>query len=257
MKRLLSALLTMLMLLALLPVIAEEAMPAEKEPAQVLGETWYGPYKIRMYDDQTCVILQILEKEKYSELDIPAMLGEYKVVGIGDSAASNNKYLTRVSIPDSVVYIGNEAFRNCEKLVEARIGDYVLLIGREAFYGCSQLKGIDMGERTLMIGDSAFSFCKALTTIILPENVMEIGTNAFNSCESLTGVVIPDSVEKLGYLAFAHCKSLRSVDVIGDVAFIGDKVFYRKDLSNLSVSVTENSLVHLYCDAWDYPYVLK
>ena len=110
MKRLLSALLALLMLLSMLPVIAEEAAPAAEETAQVLGETWYGQYNIRIYDDQTCVIVRILAREKFSELDIPEMLGEYKVVGIGDKAASSNNYLTKLSIPDSVVYIGNEAF---------------------------------------------------------------------------------------------------------------------------------------------------
>ena len=58
---------------------------------------------------------------------------------IGERAFTNCRFLTSVTIPDSVTTIESLAFYDCENLVSCLIPKSVTFIDRFAFSGCSNL----------------------------------------------------------------------------------------------------------------------
>ena len=107
---------------------------------------------------------------------------------IGDSAFSNCRALTNITIPESVTSIGDSAFYYCSALTNITIPESVTSIGEWAFYGCSALTNITIPSSVTSIGDRTFYYCSALTNITIPSGVTSIGEYAFNGCENLTTV---------------------------------------------------------------------
>ncbi len=68
------------------------------------------------------------------EVEIPSMIGEQKVVAIGDRAFENALTLTAVTIPEGVERIGWFAFSGCIKLTSVTLPGSV----RSMEYGCFQ-----------------------------------------------------------------------------------------------------------------------
>ena len=161
--------------------------------------------------------------------------------------AFTDKYITSVSIPDSVTSIGDRAFYKCYSLTSVVIPDSVTSIGDEAFYRCSgliekidgvsyvdncvidfdnSLAVVTLKDGARIICDSVFSDSSKLRSITIPDSVTSIGDRAFYNCYSLTSVVIPDSVTSIGDYAFSNCTSLASVVIPDSVTSIGDRAFY-------------------------------
>ena len=127
-----------------------------------------------------------------SIVKIPSIYNDKHVTSIGDSAFSNYKSLTSITIPDSVTSIANYAF-----------------------YGCSSLTSIIIPDSVTSIGDFAFINCKKLTSIMIPDSVTSIANYAFYGCSSLTSIIIPDSVTSIANYAFYECSSLETVYFTG------------------------------------------
>ena len=93
----------------------------------------------------------------------------------------DNKLVTDIVIPNSIITIGNYQFRNC-----------------------SNITSVEMPDGITTIGEDAFEYCWGLERINLPEGVVSIGREAFAHCDNLTSLIIPHSVTSIGDLAFAH-----------------------------------------------------
>ncbi len=180
--------------------------------------------------------------------DIKHIIIEDGVTSIGDAAfIAVNAY--DVSIPDSVKSIGYVAFANCNYLSSIDLGDgietiescaFLLAIALEAitlpaslkdiessaFSGCSSLKNIVIPDSVTSIGDSVFDSCSSLASVTIGSGVTSIGNYAFSSCSSLTDITIPDSVTSIGASAFFNCTALESVTIGSGVTSIGNKAFY-------------------------------
>ena len=100
---------------------------------------------------------------------------------------TEEKGITSIVIPDSVISIGNGAFANCRGLINVTIPDSVTSVGSWAFVSCISLK-----------------------SIIIPNSVTNIGDFVFADCSSLTSVTISDSVTSIGGGAFFHSKNLET-----------------------------------------------
>ena len=147
------------------------------------------------------------------------------VTNIGDFAFAYNN-LTSVIIPKSVTSIGNKAFYFCSKLTSVAIPDSVLTIGDFAFYACSSLTSVIIPDSVLTIGDSTFNYCWNLARVTIGSSVTAINASTFKDCEKLGSVTIPDSVSEIGNYAFYGCKSLTSVTIGNSVTSIGSSAFY-------------------------------
>ena len=117
-------------------------------------------------------------------ITIPATLGTFPVVAIGDYAFSENTTLTSVTIPNSVTSIGDAAFGFCTGLTSVTIGNSVTSIGVEAFYNCSSLTSVTIPNSVTSIGAAAFQYCYGLTKANFLGNAPSIGADVFSSCAS-------------------------------------------------------------------------
>ena len=79
----------------------------------------------------------------YSNLKVKKIVIEDGVTSIGNSAFSNCRSLTSITIPNSVTSIEDYAFENCS-LTNITIPDSVTSIGTSAFDSCSSLKTISL-----------------------------------------------------------------------------------------------------------------
>lgn len=154
MKKLLSAILALTLILSLAP--AALAVDADDIRYAVEGGNIY-------FDKDTKTVTD--SDEAVTAANIPETIDGAAVEAIGDLAFINCKSLTSVTIPKSVKTIGSHAFNNCTSLASITISDGVT-----------------------SIGDRAFQYCKALTSIAIPGSVTLVDYWAFDSCTSLTDI---------------------------------------------------------------------
>lgn len=135
--------------------------------------------------------------------------------------------ITAIEIVDGITEIGAHTFEAYPNVTSIVIPDSVTKIGENAFNSCTGATSITLGSGLREIGKTAFSDCDALTTISFPDKLETIGKSAFSGCNNLSGdLVIPDSVKTIGEAAFANDTNLRGTLTIGSsVASIGNSAF--------------------------------
>ena len=209
-KRILSALLTVLMLLSAVPLTAAAA-----SSAVLYYEIIDGKVIITGYNDLTP-----------AELVIPSTIEGFPVTSIGFEAFYYCTSLKSIEIPNSVTSIDVCAFGDCTNLTSITIPDSVTSIGESVFECCTSLKSIEIPNSVTSIGNYAFEGCTSLTNIIIPASVTNIGDSAFYECINLTSIVIPASVTNIGDSAFYGCDSFISIEIPDSITNIGNYVFY-------------------------------
>lgn len=112
----------------------------------------------------------------------PLMSGSFTVPNtvetIGGSAFYRNKYITSVSVPESVTAMGNTVFANMNSLVSANM-QCSCDIPKYCFSGCSSLTTVELGDGVTQILDSAFNGCTKLAFPEISDSVFVIKKNAF------------------------------------------------------------------------------
>jgi hypothetical protein len=185
---------------------------------------------------------------------IPESIEGLPVAHIGDAAFYEQRYITSVTLPDTLRTIGNSAFHACSMLDEIVISNGVVSIGDSAFYRCSRLRSavIPLSVATIgtgafaqswlasifipggAIGSGAFSQCTSLTNVVLGTQVTTIGAGAFGYC-AMTTISIPDSVTSIGAGAFANCTSLTHANIPSSVTAISDHTFFQSGLTSIFI----------------------
>ena len=95
-----------------------------------------------------------------------------------------------------------------EKVKKIVLEEGITRIGNYAFYECSGFTGdLVIPDSVTTIGDSAFYYCRGFTgDLVIPDSVTTIGGNAFYYCRGFTGnLVIPNSITSIGDWVFADC----------------------------------------------------
>ncbi|SCX63262.1 Listeria/Bacterioides repeat-containing protein [Lysinibacillus fusiformis] len=140
---------------------------------------------------------------------IPETINGQPVTVIGYSAFENKK-LTSVTIPSSIISIEDAAFSTNE-LTSVTIPDSVISIGNSAFYA-NKLTHVTIPNSVTSLEAGAFS-TNELTSVTIPDSVTSIERYAFVS-NKLTSVTIPSSVTSIGVYAF-HLNQLNQVEFEG------------------------------------------
>ncbi len=179
MKKLLSAVLVLVMMFTLIPL---GSVTASAETLS--GTTENFSWKL---DDQTLTISgsgtlfvsgvypwDIADGFKFTDLII-----EKGITEIGENAFSGNKELKHIQIPNSVISIDANAFNQCSGIKEINLPENLKNIGEQAFTGCTQIQKIVLPKSLEIIDDGAFENCKNLEDITIGENVTKIGSKAF------------------------------------------------------------------------------
>lgn len=110
-----------------------------------------------------------------SNVIIPSSYKGKSITSIRTGTFRNNKNITNVTIPNSIVEIDGEAFSGCTGLTDITIPE---------------------GVKTIEYG--VFSGCTGLVSITIPESVESMGSDVFKDCPKLTSVTLPQ-YSKLGY----------------------------------------------------------
>ena len=97
--------------------------------------------------------------------------------------------------------------REAEAIV---VGENITRIGAGAFMDFCNVTSVTLPSTLTAIGEGAFMFCEALQTISFPAGLTEIGPFAF-CATGLTAVDVPAGVTALREGAFGYCGKLRQV----------------------------------------------
>ena len=123
--------------------------------------------------------------------------GEYKIKEgvrlIAGQVFQNQRDLTTIVIPKSVVSISHRAFKNTG-LTSVVIPDNVINMGEEALRGCMKLSSVSIGKGITYIEENLFASCSNLTSINISKGVKEIGRHAFYGCTSLESILLSSNI---------------------------------------------------------------
>ena len=203
---------------------------------------------------------------------------EQGVTNIGNFTFSDCEKLTSVSIPDSVTIIRAYAFRGCTSLTSITVGNGVTSIGDHAFYGCTSLASITIPDSVTKTCSSAFlntayynndknwtdgvlyignHLIEAKKDVVNGDYTIRQGTKciawyAFKDCTGLTSITLPDSVTEIGMSAFSGCTGLTSITIPDSVTSIGWGAFNGcTGLTSITIpdSVTSIGDAFSYCSS--------
>ena len=171
-------------------------------------------------------------------------LSELNIESLPEGQFTDNNYLYKIKLPESLTAIDNSAFSGCTHLSGIiSIPASCIVIGNNAFYKTC-IEGIN-NIGTLSIGDYAFSWCPKLNEVKISAEGSVIHQYAFygsslrkltigrgvtvenNVCDNTPNfeeLVLEDGVERLGDKAFEQC-SIKSVQILGRINNLGDRVF--------------------------------
>lgn len=139
-NRILSLVLSIMMVVSMLPMSALTASAAETEYDGVIGELYYK-----------------VDKEN----NVTTIFGNGALSSVSSLA---NVMTSNVVIEEGVTSIGNNAFRGLSSLEELTVkGD--VTIGNYAFQGCASLETITFMGNVTSVGRNAFYGCASLTNI--------------------------------------------------------------------------------------------
>ena len=262
MKKTISILLAVIMVLSVLFAVPFSASAQETQTAQTAVES--EGYLYELLPDGTA---EITESDFYIETaNIPSTTAGSTVTSIGEKAFWMCINLTEVIIPDTVTDISKDAFGMCEKLETIIIPESVTSVGPSAFKctpwlenrrsGCVYINNIlytyqgecapgtevIVRDGTTTIAESAFADCRNIVSVIIADTVTTVCEGASANCKDLENVRYSYSATEISDSAFYGCTSLvsftipESVEIIGEKAFFGCTEFNRV---TIPASVTE------------------
>lgn len=235
MKKALSVLLSLAMIITVLAVLPLSAQALSYEQDSLLGGHTFeyilsgGQAKITGFTPKGGV------ESTAKNITIPSIIYGNTVIEIGEAAFQEIDYIESVTIPASVTTINNSAFNLCSGLSSVTFGGSGLItIGNYAFAGTA-ISGISLPNTVQYITDHAFEYCENLTSITIPNSVKKIFTGAFYNCTALTNVTIGSKVENIANDAFGSCSALTSISVNSSNEYYSSQngVLYNKDKTTL------------------------
>jgi len=135
------------------------------------------------------------------------------------------------------------------------IPDSVTTIAESAFRGNPHLESISFPSSLRTISSSSFKNCTALKEIVIPDGLTKIASGVFTGCTGLTRIQLPETLTSIGWICFTDCPNLESVSLPASIESIGGELF--TGCPNVTVTVTEGSYAHEWCEANGVRYVFE
>jgi len=260
MKKLLSVLLTIIMLMLSIPFTATAS------PDYTVYTS--GDYKYQISDGAAVIVQYIGSSDS---ITIPSTLDGYSVStveflgvnttlkritipgsvkALGDDLFNDYRLLESATLSKGLESIGESAFLNCTSLKSIAIPDGVTSIGDGTFYGCTALESAVIGKGIEWMPGDMFRNCYALKSVKLPDTITSI--HGFMNCISLTSITIPDKVERIGSGTFWGCTSLTEVNIPDGVTMIYPQAFL--DCRSLMSIVVPKSVYYIGNYAFGFSY---
>ncbi len=254
-KKILSIILVVIMLLSIAPIAM--AAEGEAEP-EIFTE---GIYSYSVADGEATIV--DCDSSVSGDVVIPNTLGGYPVAAIGYMAFYYSPNITSVVIPTGVKTIGDFAFFGNTGLTELVLPDGVVSLGEHAFARCSAIKSVSIPKTLTDIDAAAFALCGAIerfavdaentafsadeggvlynkdktqlllytpgntqATYTVPAGVKSLAYGAFNDAVNLESIVLPESLIEIENEVFLGCTKLKSIVIPNSVTSIGDSAFY-------------------------------
>ena len=204
--------------------------------------------------------LQQLEKIGSITLQTSYSSKKYVVTSIAQFAFENRQ-LTSIVIPNSVITIGRAAFTS-NKLTSIVIPSSVTTIDDYNSFDKNPFESICVDSNNpiynsrdnsnAIIETSSNKLIQGSKNTVIPNSVTTIGNSAFDSL-GITNITIPNSVTIIGDYAFEF-NQLTNVKIPDTVTSIGDSAFKCNKLTNITIpnSVTEIGLTAFSYNDLDY-----
>ena len=224
-------------------------------------------------EDQSSYMLSSVGTCRDSEIIIPATYGNLPVTVIKSYTFENCDWLTKVTIPNSVVEIEGSAFYNCPQLDKLIIPESVTKLDGGCIHNCPNAvevqDGVTYVDNWLLYCDQTIAnvtirnntvgivslSCEQITDIVIPNSVKYIMGSAFRNSISLETITIPDSVISIGDYTFEFCSSLKSIDIPYGVISIGSHAF--AECTSLESVNMPDSVTYLGIGAFSNCHALK
>ncbi|MDE7411369.1 MAG: leucine-rich repeat domain-containing protein [Paramuribaculum sp.] len=152
----------------------------------------------------------------------------YPVTGISNGAFYNQKDLTSVQLPNTIIDITKYAFQSCTKLKSITISDAVETILDHAFWLCENLEEVTIQSSKIDI--SPYAFFSAGVSYVCLQNVKSINSDAFVNCKYLKKIAKPNDI------------SLKLPEGVSVVNYSEDDVYFRAN-----GLIFNNDQSHLIC----------
>lgn len=170
-----------------------------------------------------------------TQLRIPANIDGKPVVGIGTNVFRDNRTLTLLALPDSVISFGLSVLEGCTSLKTLRTpvlgqdreGKSYLgyLFGAESYEDNPlkvppSLKHLSLGASNGELSDFALYDCNDLAVVFLEQSVQSLGRYSFYNCASLEWINT-DGLRNVGEGAFHSCSALISLKFGAGLSHLG------------------------------------
>ena len=239
MKKALSIILAVIMIISVLPLTAFAESYADLESNGWNYRYYWSGYAQLSYYDGDAVNVVVPDHigavpvtgftdeniVRIIDTNVKTVTFELQVSEIPKQFANGCATLESVTLPDTVARISDEAFYFCRKLSSINLPSGLKYIDKNAFYNCVSLTGLTFPSSLISIGEIAFSYCSSLKTVNFNNGLKAIGNGAFINCSLLESVILPDSVNQIGNEAFSGCSSVENAVLPNNISVIPAELF--------------------------------
>ena len=122
-----------------------------------------------------------------------------------------------IELPQTLKTIGEAAFSSCKSLNYVNIHNGITTIEARAFWDCDNLKAISIPDSVTLMRQEVFQGCENLEYVRLGSGFSTISSSVFSGCNLLETLTIPSNVTTIGVQFLSKNASLKGVYYQGTV----------------------------------------